>query len=114
MSTDKLIFIGLIILLSLILGGVIGYTIHSPTDKIEVRIDTLRVPSQSSIGTSVKYRNIHDTTWVEVHDTTVVTNPGCLPYQTFREDSLVKVQYTSTSTGNAGTFRYVVSKWNIV
>ena len=91
MDTEKLIFLGLLILLGIVLGVFIGYTLRKVSTHVEVRTETITLPSQSSVGTSIVYRNIHDTTWIKVRDTVRITNPECLPYETMRSDSLVEV-----------------------
>jgi hypothetical protein len=95
MTKENLILLGLIIILGIVIGIFIGWHIYHPSRSVEVRTSVITIPSQSSSGISTKSKSIHDTTWVEVHDTVQTTNPECLPYQTFREDSILKVFITS-------------------
>jgi len=90
MDSEKLILLGLLIILGIVIGVFIGWHMHSPSTITQVRTETISIPSQSSTGTSVKYKTVHDTTWIK-GDTVHITNPDCLPYETMRSDSLVEV-----------------------
>jgi hypothetical protein len=94
MDNEKLILLGLLILLGIVVGVFIGYNIHSPSQITTVRTDTLSIPHQSSTGTSTKTKFIHDTTWIK-GDTVRITNPDCMPYETMRSDSMVEVYIKS-------------------
>lgn len=94
MDNEKLILLGLLILLGIVIGVFIGYNIHSPSQITTVRIDTLSIPHQSSTGTSTKTKFIHDTTWIK-GDTVRINNPNCEPYETMRSDSMVEVYIKS-------------------
>lgn len=76
-----------------ILSFYAGYKYNIPTEhtSLQIKEDTIYIEKVISQGTEQVIDSVF------IHDTTIIkdTSPCCIPYQTFREDSILKIWVTS-------------------